>query len=452
LRRTVERGEILTDNIDYVKDDLKKLYTKFLWVSMFSMLTESLTSVADMVILGHYMGSDLLAAVNICMPVYMLYNSLAMLIGAGGATVYAYYLGQNDREKSNAFFTCSAAIIGVLSLFFTLAGLVFTPQISMILGANREVYLYVYDYLRVIFSFSPVFMFYASMVFFVKYDGAPNLVFISAMSCAAVNIVLDVVFVGGLKMGAAGGAFATSLGYVSSLAIISAHFLSRNNTLKLVKNAVMRVKSAARIIVTGLPLSATQFGMFVTTAIFNTVLISRGSEDLVAIYAVITQLSLIGTAVYEGCAGAAQPIVAANCGAKEDARVKRIFKIGLTTELIAVSVCVLVYCVSAPLLAKFFSMTGDAMISEAAAGIRTYALAVPFTGINVFIMYYFQAEENSVPALIISLLHNSVFMIISLYFIITVFGKNGVWWCYLAAETLTLVVTLILFSKERKKI
>jgi Na+-driven multidrug efflux pump len=442
-------------NIDYIKDDLKKLYGKFLWASIFAMLAEGLTSIVDMIILGHYMGSDLIAAVNICMPVYMLYNTFAMLIGAGGATVYAYYLGQkgqqdaesNSRHKSNSFFTCSVVLAGMVSVIFAAVGLAFTPQIAAILGANQQVYHYVFSYLKPLFCFSPVFMFYASMVFFVKYDGGPNLVFVSTMCCAVVNLTLDVVFVGLLKMGAGGGALATSLGYCSALIILASHFFSKNNTLKLVK---LKIKNTLRILSAGLPVSVTQFGMFITTVIFNNVLISHGSEDLVAIYAVITQLSFIGLAIYEGSAGAAAPIIAANNGANETERIKGVLKIGLRTELAATFLCAAVYCISAPLLAKLFSITGSGMIAETAAGIRTYALAVPFTGINVLILYYFQAKEKAVPASSISLLHNSVFMIISLYVLTTLFGKNGVWWCYLMAETLTLIVSLILFTKEKK--
>ncbi len=93
----------------------------------------------------------------------------------------------------------------------------------------------------------------------------------------------------------------------------------------------------------------------------------------------------------------------------------------------------LMYLFGAPLIARAFSITQEPMLGSMLYAIRVYSLAIPVTGINVLILYYFQARENFVFSTTISLLHSTVFMILGLLVSVILFGRIGIWWAWLAA-------------------
>ena len=95
-------GDTRTENreINYVNDPVGKLYRRLLPSAIGSLLTATVASLIDVVILSYFLGPSMLAVVELCMPVYMLVNTLAMLISSGAATLYAHFLGEGDRKEA----------------------------------------------------------------------------------------------------------------------------------------------------------------------------------------------------------------------------------------------------------------------------------------------------------------------------------------------------------------
>ena len=72
-------GDTRTENreINYVNDPVGKLYRRLLPSAIGSLLTATVASLIDVVILSYFLGPSMLAVVELCMPVYMLVNTLA---------------------------------------------------------------------------------------------------------------------------------------------------------------------------------------------------------------------------------------------------------------------------------------------------------------------------------------------------------------------------------------
>ncbi|MBR3552288.1 MAG: hypothetical protein IKN72_02760, partial [Clostridia bacterium] len=81
--------------------------------------------------------------------------------------------------------------------------------------------------------------------------------------------------------------------------------------------------------------------------------------------------------------------------------------------------------------------------------IRIYALSLLFTGINTIIVYYYQVQEKELRATGITLLSGTVLPVLSLYILTAIFRVSGIWWCYLIAQGLTLIISLLLYSRDR---
>lgn len=435
--------------MNYLSDPVEKLYKKLIPSAIGSMLTATVASLIDTVVLSHYLGPVMLSSVSICMPIYMVLNALALLIVSGGATLCATYVGKGDLDESNRYFTVSAACVVFVGLLLTVAGNLFLEELIALLGANEIVWQSTLDYARVLMKFMLPLMLYCLMLFFVRFDSDPGLALFATGVCAVTNLVLDVLFVGPLEMGAAGAALATCLAYTLATAVGFIHFLKKKNTLKL-KRGSFSFSRLRRILAAGLPLSFSQFGMAFTTSVFNVQIMRIAGELYVTVYAIVTQLSMCALAFYEGISQAAQPILAANFGAGKPDRVKKTLRTGVLLELIFTCICLVIYWLGAGLISGFFSITEGDLLDISIKGIRIFALSIPFSGLNIFGMYYLQSRECVLPSAIISLLSGTVLMIVCLLGLTAWFGADGIWWAWFCAQCLTLFYTIFSVRKENR--
>lgn len=439
--------------MEYLSDSISDLYRKLLPSAIGSMLTATVASLIDSIILSFFLGPVMLSAVSICMPVYMLLNALALLIASGGTTLCAMHVGKKEFEESNRYFSLAAILTVIVGIILMVIGLGYTEEIVSLLGANEQIWDSTFAYAKVLMCFMLPLMLYSLMLFLVRFDSDPILALAATIICAVTNLVLDVLFVGPLKMGAGGAALATCLAYTLAMLVGFTHFLKKKNTLHLMRKS-FSMERLIRIVKTGFPLSLSQFGMALTTSIFNVQIMRLAGELYVTVYAIITQLTMTAVAFYEGVAQAAQPILAANFGAKKKDRIKETVRKGIFWELVFTVGCMLIFIVGARIIAGFFSIREGELVDIALYGIRIYACSIPLTGLNMFGMYYFQSREKILPSTVISMLNGTILMIAGLFIMPAVIGINGIWWSWMFAQFVTLIVTGIFLkiddSNERR--
>ena len=438
-----------TTEIDYVKAPIPKVYRRLLPSAIGSLLTATVASFIDVVILSHYLGPGMLAIVSLCMPIYMLVNTLSMLIASGASTLYAQYLGEGDKQEALRYFSVSVVHSLICGVVLTVVGLLFTDKVVWLLGANDAVAAQTAEYAHVLFFFMIPLMIYVLLLFFVRIDNDPTRVLAATSVCAGVNLVLDILFVGPLHLGVKGAAMATCLAYTLGMFVNLTHFISRKNTLKFIQRCLKG--RSLRVWRIGLPLAASQLGMTVSTQIFNNTVIRVGSEDYVAVYGVVIQLTMISMAIYEGVGQASQPMLAAAYGAGRWKRIRRVFLYGLRLELIGTVALALFYFLAANPVAGLFSIKEGALMDLALTAIRIYALSLPMTGVNSIIMYYFQAQEKTGRALLISLLYSSVLLIAALMILVALFREKAIWGSYPAAQALALVISLLMLRRNQNE-
>ena len=433
--------------MDYLADPIGKLYKRLLPSAIGSMLTATVSSLLDAIVLSFYLGPVMLSSVSICMPIYMVLNALALLLVSGGVTLCAMYMGKGDLIESNRFFTVSVISVVFVGLVLTLVGNLFLEDIIFLLGANDAVWQSTLDYARILMKFMIPLMLYCLMLLFVRFDSEPALSLAATGVCAGSNLVMNFVFIGFLDMGTAGAALATCLAYTIATGVGFTHFLKKKNTLRLIKGSFTLTR-LRRILATGLPLSLSQFGMAFTTSVFNVQIMNIAGELYVTVYAIITQISMCALAFYEGIPQAAQPILAANFGAGVRSRVRKTLRIGLLLEMIFTGACLILYCLGAKIISGFFSITEGELLVISVEGIRIFALSLPFTGLNMFGMYYLQSRERVIPSAVISLLNGTVLMILCLLGLTVCFGADGIWWTWFCAQALTLIYTVWSVKRE----
>ena len=412
------------------------------------MLSETVASLIDAIILNHYLGPDMLSTISICMPIYMTVNVLSMLIVSGGATLFAQSLGKEDKTEAQRFYTCSIVLMVICGAVLTLFGLLFTPQIIQGLGAAGDILDPTVRYARVLFGFMIPLSLYQQLMVYVRFDGAPILSLISTIACAVVNLVLDILFVGPFGWGSAGAALATCLAYTLAMFINALHLFQKKNGLVLRRGSLSAAR-IRRLLKTGVPLSITQLGMAVGTCLFNIRIMQVGGSLYLDVYGAITQLSVVAMALYEGVAQACQPILAACFGAGNRGRMYRTVRYGFLMEIISMVLATALYLFGADLVADMFSMKEAVLRGVAVNAIRIYALSLLFTGLNTMIIYYFQVQEKEVRATGISLLSGTILPVGFLFILTAISDASAIWWCYLIAQSLTLILSAALYARDK---
>ena len=200
------------DAIDLGTLNVSTLFRKYFVPTLFGMLSMSAVTAVDGIYVGHGIGSDGIAAINICIPLLMLFTGVGLMVGAGVSVVASIHLSRGKIEAARI--NVSQAL-----LFVTLVGLV--PSILMmaypsgtarLLGASEYLTPLVKEYM-LWFIPSLLFQMWCSVcLFIIRLDGAPKLAMMCNVLSALITVVLGYLFIFPLGWGLKGAALAATLG------------------------------------------------------------------------------------------------------------------------------------------------------------------------------------------------------------------------------------------------
>ena len=217
-------------------------------------MLQQLYNTADSIIVGNFVGANALAAVGSSgSPIFLLIGfSQGIAVGAG--VVVSQFLGAKDREGAHTAVHTSLALSAILGAILTVCGIAVSRALLTAMNTPAEVLEDAVLYMRLYFGgvlFSVVYNM-AAGILNAAGNSRRSLVYLAWASVT--NIVLDFVFIVGLRMGVAGAAIATDLSQLVSC-VLSLRFLMKSEDACRVELSAIRLhrKMAGRIIRVGLP-------------------------------------------------------------------------------------------------------------------------------------------------------------------------------------------------------
>ena len=425
-----------------------KIFLAMLAPTILMNLTTAIGSMADTVIIGHYLDDASLSVVTFATPVYMIINMLAALFAVGGCIVMSIESGKGNKINANKAFSVSMELMFLAGAVLLLTGLFFINFVTRCLGADESIFDQVKTYTQIILVGAPVFIFNIGFAFFVRNDGRPTLSMVGMFTSIVVDIILNVVFVGMLDMGVSGAAYSTVIGQLLSVLIISSHFFSKKNTLKF-KIAVD--SSAFRIIKNGSSSALNFVYQFATILIINHFLSHLAGVDGVVIYTVVFNLSTVSLSVFEGISQTIQPMVSTYYGEKSYKHIRETMRCAFVAVFIICGVATVALEIFPKVVPVAFGLDNAELIVKSAEAVRIYATSMIITTVNVVIGYYLQStEQNSFAAILISL-RSFVLFLGATVLLGKLFSMNGVWAAYVVAEGLTFVICVLMLCIKRRK-
>lgn len=433
--------------MNLLKDNLPKLYLRFLIPSLGSVMVMSIYTLTDAIVIGKGVGADALAALSITTPLLCILMAMGILFGVGGSVQMSVHRGTGNYEKANRFFTLSFIALAVVSLVLWCVYGFGMPLLLRLMGANDTLYPYAMDYMKFINMFLPVAVFSNYIAIFVRADSDPNRAMFGVILGGIVNIVLDIVFVFPLQMGIGGAALASAIGMVIQVVVGISHFFSRKNELNFVKPDSL-FSSIVKIIRNGVPSFFNEFANGFIVLLFNIQILKYCGESALSVYSVISNCVILFNSLFTGVGQSVQPIIATNYGAGEWTRIKKVRNMAFLTIVIMGTVFSLCGILFPEAVCSVFMNIDEEMKSIAQSGLRIYFIAFLPMGINLLTSYYLQSILSVNKSLCISLLRNVILSSIAIIAFPLIFGNNSLWTVMPIVECIVLLLSLLFLRKQ----
>lgn len=428
--------------------DLTRQFAKYVSQNIFGLLGTSCYILADTFFIAKAAGTDGIAMLNLCLPIYNFIFAIGSMIGLGAATHYAILRAQGD-ERCQHYFSNAVFCACLLSIPFVLAG-IFCPQVLLrLMGGDAQIVALGIGYTRIFLLFTPFFMCNYIVAAFVRNDGDPSLAMIATLSGSLFNVVFDYVFMFPMGLDLPGAALATAASPLISIAICSLHFFKKENNVRFVRRApsATLLGQSCQLGISGF---VGEMSSGVTTTVFNLLLVRMAGNVAVAAYGVVANFALVATAIFNGVAQGAQPLVSHCYGKSDHKGAKKLLILGSCTALVlAAGLYAVVFGATDTLVSWFNSENSAAMAQFARTGMRIYFIGYLFAGFNIVASGYLSAVNRPVEASVTSICRGMAAIVVCSLVLSALFGINGVWAAFPAAEALTTALTLILLVRKK---
>ena len=432
------------------KENTLQEFGKYVSQSVLSQLGVSCYILDDTYFISKGVGADGLTALNLAIPVFSVMNGCGFMLGIGSGTKYGIMKGTGNEKRGDVLFTSSLCVVTVLAVIFMLIGLLAADPITVLVGANAEVYDMTRTYLQVILLFSPMFMINNLLGAMIRNDGNTSLAMTAMLSGCLFNIVFDYIFVFPMGLGLFGAVLATAVAPIISILILLQHFVKKKNQFRLirVRPDVRLVASAAGL---GVPSLVTEVSSGLVIAVFNLLILGLAGNVGVAAYGVVANISIVVIAIYNGIAQGVQPLLSREYGRSQEKNVHRFLSWAMMlTVILAMVIYVGIYW-NADVIAMIFNSGRDMDLQRIAVeGLKIYFTACPFVGANILLAIYFAATDQAAPAQMISLLRGLIVIIPLAFIMANVAGLTGVWMTFPLTELVVCVVACGLYKKMKK--
>lgn len=431
-----------------LEDNIKPLFFRYLIPSISATLVTSIYILVDAIIIGKGIGANAVAALNIILPFFSLLFGTGLLFGVGGAVLVSFSHGKGDHEKAKTYFSISVLCAAAFSIAYIVIFSVFFTPITTFLGADDSTRDLVSEYGKVVVYGCPTFVFSSFMQTVVRNDKAPKLAMIGTIAGAAINIVLDVVFVYVFKWAMFGAAFASVLGAGISSLFLCVHFFTKNNTLKFTLKSA-KFRDFTMIVKTGFSSFLVEMSAGIVIFVFNFQLLKYIGVVGVTAYSIISNTGIILMSMCNGVGQAAMPVLSTNYGAGKAHRVHQVTRLAIASSIIIGTVFTMAALVVPNLFINTFINPTKEISEIAVKAIRIYAPAFLATAVNISISNYFQGTIRPGYSMTITMLRGLVLNLLFIFVLPVILGADGIWMAIPIVEIITVVIALIMFVKTK---
>lgn len=432
-----------------------KLLIKFSIPAIIGMIVNMLYNVVDRIYIGNIpdVGGLAITGVGVTMPVTQIITGFGMLLGIGTCANISIAFGKGKKQEAEKILGNGFTGIVIISILIAILGNLFASPILMMFGASEQTLPYALDYMRPLFWGTIFNIFTFSLNNSIRSDGNPKISMYTMIIGAAINIVLDPIFIFGLGLGIKGAAYATVISQcVAGIWVLYYFTKSKKSSIKLTRESIKLDGAIMKqILLVGMAPFCMQLTSSIVSVISNKALMTYGGDLAIGAMAIISSLSSIFVMPLFGINQGAQPIIGYNYGAKQYKRVKETYKYSLIAALVillASSTFIQLY----PEMAVGMFNNDPELTEITVNGMKLFLFAIPLVGVQMTASNFYQAIGKSKKAMIISLSRQIICFIPAVIILPKMLGLRGVWLAGPVADVASVIVSTIAIVLEMRQL
>lgn len=291
--------------------------------------------------------TEALAALGIVLPITIIVQAFANLIGLGGSPKASMKLGEGKNNEANNIFNNATSSLFFIGLLMMIILFVFAKDIVILFGCPINAIKYATDYLKIYALGSIFIIIVQGLNPFISAEGHALLAMLTTLIGAILNIILDPIFIFTFNLGVKGASIATILSQFVSFVWVLIVFCQKESIFKFnIKEMKLKKEIMLGILFLGLSPFIMTFTESLIQIVFNVCLkLSTGGESsdyTAALTIMLSALQLISLPL-NGLGYGIAPFVSYNYGKGDGYRLKKGIKY---TFIIALIFVLIVYSIS----------------------------------------------------------------------------------------------------------
>lgn len=427
-----------------------KLIMQFAMPMVYGNVFQQLYNVVDSIVIGHYIGSEALAAVGASFPIIFLLVSLIIGLGMGFTIIISQYFGAKEMGKVKQTIDTTYVILFFASIVSTVAGMSLSGPIFSLTGLPAEVLPQAKTYLTIYFAGSIFFFGFNGISAILRGLGDSKTPLIFLVISTITNVLLDLLFVVVFEWGIAGAAFATMISQAGAF-VTAIFYLNKKHPMMNIsfrKYTFSReiFKTSLRI---GLPSGMQQ--MFVAAGLIALYgIVNKFGTATIAAYSVANRIDSFAAMLAMNFAAALSSFVGQNLGANKPERVRAGLKATwLITSGISLLFSAIVILFGRNLMGFF---TPDAEVIQIGNDylVIVGSFYILFSSLFVINAVMRGAGDTLVP-MFITLIALWLIRIPVSYLLAGKIGVTGIWWAVPIGWGVGMVLTFLYYLSGKWK-
>lgn len=445
------------DSIDLGTVKIPRLFRLYLIPTLLGMLSLCAVTATDGIFVGRGVGSDALAAVNICIAPTMVMMGISLMLGVGSSVVSSIHLASGNVKAARLNVTQALATATLIVIIFLGSTLISIDTTGRALGSSNTLMPLVRDYMPWIFVCCLFQSWCGIGLFVVRLDGSPKYAMWCNVLPGLLNVVLDYIFIFPLQMGIKGAAIATCISCAVGGVMVMCYLLFFARTLRLIKIKMSRkslrltlrnIGYQCKIGISALLGEAT---MGVLMLMGNLMFMKYIGNDGVGAFSIACYycpfVFMIGNAI----AQSAQPIISYNYGKGSKSRVIATEKLAILAALGCGLAITAAFIFTPSAMVHLFLDPDLAAAKIAVKGFPVFSVAFIAFIFNLTAIGYFQSVEKVTPSIVFALLRGLIFLVPAFILLPTILNAKGIWLALGISEILTAlsIVGFYIYNKSR---
>ncbi|MCH5296364.1 MAG: MATE family efflux transporter [Ruminococcus sp.] len=392
---------------DLTTGSIGKTVTLFALPYLLSCFMQTFYGMVDLFVVGLYNGPETTTAVSIGSQVTHMLTVIIVGLAMGATVRIGQSVGAKDERTAKKTIGTTVIFFIFFAIAITVILTILTRQITSVMMTPTEAFEETAVYLLICFAGIPFIVAYnvISSIFRGMGDSKRPMYFV-AVACVT-NIVLDFLFIGIFKMGAAGAALGTVCGQAVSVFTALFVMIKKGFGLHITRSDFSLHKNIlADIIKVGVPI-ALQDGLIQVAFIVITVIANSRGLIMATSVGIVEKLIGFMFLVPSAFLSAISAITAQNLGAGKKIRAKQALRYGLCITVAWGIICV-VYNQFLPQTLVGLFTKDNTVVAAGCDYLRAYAFDCLFAAIHFCFSGYFCGSQRSG----ISFLHNIISIIV----------------------------------------